>query len=461
MTLSRMAFRFDLLARRMAAALGLLSGLLAGGSVHAGTAVVTDLRVADHAASTRVVLDITQPIAFSVFTLAAPYRVVIDMPEVGWRLPPRPLPQDAGLLHQLRYGRFQQGVTRLVLDTKGPTTVNRAAMLEPDGDSGYRLVVDLGTTSHEAFVRGLKQPEKKVVATTRPGETDRTAKAERKAPAPTREVQDDKPEAIPVATGARKPAAGNLRQEAAVPRAPAKPESKGRAPAKHVIAIDAGHGGADPGTVGVSGIYEKHITLSMARELKTALERTGRFQVVLTRERDVFIRLRKRVEIARKAGAELFISLHADAIAANGIRGLSVYTLSEKASDKEAAMLAEKENKADLIPGINLDDEPPEVANILIDLTQRETMNQSAHLAGRLVGELQRDVTTLPNAHRFAGFAVLKAPDIPSVLVELGFLSHKQEEKALRGKEHRDRIATAIARAVQRYFTQVEEANRM
>jgi N-acetylmuramoyl-L-alanine amidase len=432
------------LAGRLALGLALLSGLGASQAAGAASTVVTDLRVGEHAASTRVVLDLTQPVTFSVFTLAAPYRVVVDMPEVGWRLPARPLPQDTGLLKQLRYGRFQQGVTRVVLDTSGPATVSRAVMLEPDGDSGYRLVLDLAGTSHEAFMRGLKQSEKKVASTSREPEDGKAPPA--------------KPEAKAIKASAKKGAA--QAQEAALPRPPAKPEPKRAAPARKTIVIDAGHGGADPGTVGPSGIYEKHVTLTMARELKAALERTGRYNVVLTRDRDVFIRLRKRVEIARKANADLFISLHADAIANGGVHGLSVYTLSEKASDKEAALLAEKENKADVIPGINLDDEPPEVANILIDLTQRETMNQSAFLAGRMVGELQRDIPVLPNPHRFAGFAVLKAPDIPSILVELGFLSNRTEEKALRSKDHRGKIAGAIARAVNRYFVHEEEASR-
>lgn len=432
-------------AGRFAPAALLAFGLGAAGAAQAAGTVVTDLRVGEHAASTRVVLDLTQPVTFSVFTLAAPYRVVIDMPEVGWRLPARPLPQDTGLLKQLRYGRFQQGVTRVVLDTTGPAAVGRAVMLEPDGDSGYRLVVDLAGTSHEAFMRALKQSERKVATTSREAEDDKAppAKANGKIVKATAKKGEAKV------------------QEAALPQAPAKQEPKRAAPAKKTVVIDAGHGGADPGTVGPSGIYEKHITLTMARELKGVLERTGRYNVVLTRDRDVFIRLRKRVEIARKANANLFISLHADAIANNGIHGLSVYTLSEKASDKEAALLAEKENKADVIPGINLDDEPPEVANILIDLTQRETMNQSAFLAGRMVGELQREVSVLPNAHRFAGFAVLKAPEIPSILVELGFLSHRTEEKALRSKEHRAKIAAAISRAVNRYFVHVEEASRL
>jgi len=242
-------------------------------------------------------------------------------------------------------------------------------------------------------------------------------------------------------------------------RVPAKPATR-VAGQKRVIVIDPGHGGVDPGAIGVSGIYEKHITLAAARDLKEHLERTGRFKVYLTRDRDVFIRLRGRIEIARERNADLFISVHADTIRNRKIRGLSVYTLSEKASDKEAAELADRENKSDLIAGIDLSHESEEVTNILIDLAQRETMNQSARLASLLVDELKTRVKVLRNPHRFAGFAVLKAPDVPSVLIEMGFLSNRDDERALRSKSHRRKVAQSIAGAVDAYFRKIESASR-
>jgi len=233
-----------------------------------------------------------------------------------------------------------------------------------------------------------------------------------------------------------------------------------RKPAVRVIAIDPGHGGADPGTQGPSGTLEKFITLAAARTLKEELEATGRFRVFLTRERDVFVRLRDRIARARESGAELFISLHADAIKNSRIRGASVYTLSETASDAEAAALAEKENKVDLIAGVDLSGESPEVADILIDLAQRETMNESAHFANLLVKDLGNELDLLRNTHRFAGFAVLKAPDVPSVLLEMGFLSNREDEAALRSKPYRRQLARAVARAVEKYFSRIEEAQR-
>ncbi len=227
---------------------------------------------------------------------------------------------------------------------------------------------------------------------------------------------------------------------------------------KPVIVIDPGHGGVDPGATGVSGIYEKYITLALARELKAQLERTGRFHVHLTRDRDVFIPLRERVAIARRYGADLFISLHANVVNDPQIRGLSIYTLSQTASDTEAQALADKENKADLISGVDLSHESADVANILIDLAQRETMNRSAAFASDIVAALRHETVLLTNTHRFAGFAVLKGPDVPAVLIETGYLSNEAEERDLRTPAYRARLARAITHAVVRFFQQERKA---
>ena len=180
--------------------------------------------------------------------------------------------------------------------------------------------------------------------------------------------------------------------------------------------------------------------------------------MVLTREQDIFIPLRERIKVAREAKADLFISVHADTVANPSIRGLSIYTLSETASDAEAAALADKENKADLIAGIDLNGETPEVANILINLVQRETMNKSAGFAALAVSELDKSVALLSNAHRFAGFAVLKAPDIPSILVEIGYLSNREEESLLRQSAYRLKLARSLVRSVDRYFAKVHKS---
>jgi N-acetylmuramoyl-L-alanine amidase len=239
-----------------------------------------------------------------------------------------------------------------------------------------------------------------------------------------------------------------------MPIPPPVPKAKPRGDIRHVVAVDAGHGGVDPGTIGTSGIYEKVITLAMARELKSRMEATGRYRVVLTRDRDIFLPLRERVAIARAHGAELFISLHADSNPNPKTRGGSIYTLSEVASDKEAELLAAKENKADLIAGMDLSHESPEVTSILLDLAQRETMNYSATVAAMMVKELSKSVQLLGKSHRFAGFAVLKAPDVPSVLFELGYLSNRSEEKLLKQSDYRRKLADAVTRAIDRFFKQ-------
>jgi N-acetylmuramoyl-L-alanine amidase len=230
-------------------------------------------------------------------------------------------------------------------------------------------------------------------------------------------------------------------------------------PSKRVIVIDPGHGGSDPGAISAPAVYEKTLTLKAARLVQKELLRLGRYIVVLTRNSDQSIPLRDRVAFARAADADLFISLHADAHPDPAVRGASVYTLSKKASDAEAAALAERENKADLISGVDLSHEAPEVANILIDLAQRETMNRSAGLAKLLVRHLGKRTTLVRNTHRFAGFAVLKAPDVPAVLVELGYTSNLQDRRMLQEESYLRKLATAIAEAVDAYLT-LEEARR-
>ena len=223
---------------------------------------------------------------------------------------------------------------------------------------------------------------------------------------------------------------------------------------KLLIVIDAGHGGKDPGAIGLHKTHEKDITLGYARHLRKALLATGRYRVALTRDDDRFILLPERVAIARKLKADIFISLHADSNPRPEAQGLSLYTLSETASDDEAAALAEHENKADIIPGIDLNTTDADVASILIDLTQRETMNKSAVLADAVVEGLHGKITKLQKTHRYAGFRVLKAPDIPSVLIELGFLSNAEDERLLLSPEYRDLVISSVVKGIDRYRAQ-------
>ena len=362
---------------------------------------VNGLRIGEHQAKTRVVLDVSSRIKFEAFVLLDPYRVVINLPEVEWRLPRKP-PRMRGVVSAYRYGLFTQGTSRIVLDVRAPVKVKKAFILPPRQDRGHRLVIDLvAATRADVIAAQRKSTTRKVAKRTTP---------------------------VPVAR-------------------PKKPKAS-----KIVVVIDPGHGGIDPGTIGPRGTWEKHIALAYGKTLRRKLLATGRYDVVLTRNRDVFLPLRRRIAIARAKGADLFLSLHADSIANPRLRGAHVYTLSEEASDAEAAALAAKENKSDLIAGVDLSGQSDDVTNILIDLAQRETMNQSAIFARMLIAELRRTTKVIRKSHRFAGFAVLKAPDVPSVLVELGYLSNPTEEKLLRQPKHRARVASAIVRGIDGYF---------
>jgi N-acetylmuramoyl-L-alanine amidase len=406
------------------AALGLALLLIA--SLHAGAAAlaqprIIDLRIGDHGAATRLVLEMTEQLEPQVSVLPAPDRVIIDLPEVAWALPMNAAKASGGLIQSFRFGNFSAGRSRMVLDVRGPVIVQSAFVLEPRDGKKYRYVVDLE--------RKLPPVRQSAVEPSRPPP---------QTPPPV-------PPAPPQIAAAR---------PIPMPIPPPVPKAKPRGDIRHVVAVDAGHGGVDPGTIGTSGIYEKVITLAMARELKSRMEATGRYRVVLTRDRDIFLPLRERVAIARAHGAELFISLHADSNPNPKTRGGSIYTLSEVASDKEAELLAAKENKADLIAGMDLSHESPEVTSILLDLAQRETMNYSATVAAMMVKELSKSVQLLGKSHRFAGFAVLKAPDVPSVLFELGYLSNRSEEKLLKQSDYRRKLADAVTRAIDRFFKQ-------
>lgn len=238
------------------------------------------------------------------------------------------------------------------------------------------------------------------------------------------------------------------------PLAPAKPPAQPTpsGPRAPIVMLDPGHGGRDPGAIGVSGTYEKRITLSAALELRSLLEARGQYKVELTRTRDTFVSLDDRVERARAKGAALFVSLHADALPDHSVRGASVYTLSGNASDALSAALAKRENSADRFLGPAWRDMPPDVARILGSLVRRETRVGSHRIARVMVGQLDRDLPMLPNPARHASFAVLKAADIPSVLVEMGFMSNAKDETALRKPEHRRMVAIAMKRAIDDYF---------
>ena len=248
---------------------------------------------------------------------------------------------------------------------------------------------------------------------------------------------------------------------AATPGTPPRHAPAHPARPPRLVVLDPGHGGKDPGAIGVSGTYEKHVALATAFELKRQLEASGHYHVELTRARDVFIPLEHRVEIAERHRAMLFVSMHADALTDPRVRGASIYTLGAHASDAQTRELARRENSADRFAGPDFSGSPPEVAQILASLVQHETRVGSARLAHDLVGALGPNLPLLPNPTRHAGFVVLKAADIPSVLVEMGFMSNRQDEAALRRPAHRVQVAQAMKRAVDAYFAAADQGLRV
>ena len=393
--------------------------------------IATNIRVGTHADKTRFVIDLSDKIKFRIFALSDPYRIVIDLPEISWRLPVDVIKRNLGgkrtLIGNFRYGYFRPGLSRIVLDMKEPIIVKSSFIITPTKGKKYRLVIDLVKTTRKIFLAAMRKSKL------------------RKLRKITKKRKLDSAENLKNNLLSRAPSS-EKRTKLEIPK------NRGiKVKNKPVIVIDPGHGGIDPGST--SGrIFEKYITLEVAKVIESHLKTLGRYKVFLTRRNDKFIRLRKRISIAKLRGANLFISLHADAIKNKRVRGFSIYTLSEKASDKEAADLARKENKADVIAGVDLSAESPMVSDILIDLRQRNTMNEASKFAVGLVRHIRKVTKSLSNAHRFAGFAVLKSPDIPSVLIEMGFLSNRADEKALLNPKYRANLARSIGKAVDEYF---------
>ncbi len=470
---------------------------------------ILDVRLGQHPGSTRIVVELSEATAYRVGLLAGPPRLYIELPEADWQ--GQRLPRVVGQVSSLSMLNTGTGVTRLTAGLKGNATIGSVVLIAgSSGGNSRRLVIDLvpaATGDFNAAVLGSPIDSiPPLVVTSMAANTPPSPSAGISA-APASSGQSSAGQAVPSSSAAARdapllrpvsdvvvfpiPSSGTLAgastpamagvqpataivvspltdnggssgndaaaagiQQAGIMTLPPgvpmlRPEPEGPLP---LVYIDPGHGGPDPGTIGHSGTYEKNVTLAVAQELERELLATGRYRVKLTRRSDMFVALRERFEMARVDHADIFISLHADSSFVGDPRGLSVYTLSETSSDAEAAALAAKENKADLIAGMDLTKQSTAVTSILIDLAQRETKNQSAHFAELLVNELGRVTMLLPNTHRFAGFAVLKAPDIASVLIEMGYLSNVQDEALLLSGAHRAKLAGAMLRAIDGYF---------
>lgn len=366
--------------------------------------VATDMRIGGDDKQTRFVVDLNRKIDLVAFTLADPYRVVVDLPQTTFTLPAKAGEQARGLVKAFRYGLIMQGGSRIVLDTKGPVRLEKAFVLDAAEGQPARLVLDLIATDRTSFMRNIALENR---------------------PAHSTSIKPS--EAPPKADGDVRP----------------------------LIVLDPGHGGIDTGTKGSGGELEKDVVLAFAQTLREKLESSGKYRVAMTRADDTFIPLAERVRFARSRNAGLFISVHADALPRREgqAEGATVYTLSENASDAEAARLAEAENKADVIAGVDLTTEPDDVANILVDLAQRETKTFSMQFARTLVGELKVAARLHKHPLKSAGFKVLLAPDVPSVLLELGYMSTKDDLKQLTSAAWRARTAQALAQAVDSFFT--------
>jgi len=378
-------------------------------SVHRKGVEARSAEVAGDKRLTTFRMGLSRGVRAEIFTLADPYRVIIDLPDVAFHLPEGAGQKAQGLVTAFRYGLIAEGKARVVIDASGPVLIKKANMTAKGGGYAVELAIELAPTSAGSFGTGT-------------GGT-------RAEP--------------PVARGAPKQ----------LPAAPRKERSK------PLILVDAGHGGIDPGATSAGSLKEKTVVLAVAHALKAHLAASGRYEVRMTRQADVFVSLDQRLEMSRDLDADLFISLHADAIAQKGlaqtVRGATVYTLSEQASDEEARRMAEKENNSDAVAGLqtaNFEGEG-EVRSILIDLLKRETSNFSADFSNILVKRLGSSISLSGRPQRSAAFKVLRQADTPSVLIELGYMSHPEDEKLLNSAVWQRRVAAAIGTAVDAYFS--------
>jgi N-acetylmuramoyl-L-alanine amidase len=364
--------------------------------------VASDVRLAGDDTQTRLIVDLNQKIDIRAFALANPYRVVVDMPQVTFQFPAKTGEVGRGLIKAFRFGLVMQGGSRVVIDLVRPARIDKAFVIDAANDQPTRLVLELAATDREAFMRT-------VAVENRPPET-------------------------------RKPET--------------PPEAKASGDPRPLVVIDPGHGGIDNGTRAASGEMEKTIVLEFSRLLRDKIEKTGKYRVAMTRTEDTFVALGERVQFARARQAALFISIHADALRRRegNAQGATVYTLSERASDARAARLAAAENKADVIAGLDLSSEEKDVADILIDLARRETKTFSLQFARGMVGQLKTAARLHQNPLKSAAFVVLKAPDVPSVLVELGYVSNKADLRSLISTEWRERTADSIVQAVDTFL---------
>lgn len=386
-------------------------------------------------AATMVRIELSAGVEADVFTLASPFRVIIELPETAFKTATKPGTRGEGLVEAYGSGAFAAGRFRIVLQTVGP--VQATPFPVAAAGSGHVLEIALTPMAVTAFGEGT-------------GARRQTSDAKPSDAKPVDANPPDTASGMAKTTPAAHPPAGLpdfSGLSGAAPPVPSKP----------VIIIDAGHGGIDPGAVGAGNLLEKDIVMAVAAKLQEALSETGRYRVQMTRQEDAFISLEQRVTFSRKNAANLFISIHADSIEqstmAQSISGATVYTLSDRASDEASRKMAEKENASDLLAGItNSDKDDDEVNDILIDLMRRETAIFSAEFSKVLLGKLKNGIQLSREPHRSAAFKVLKQAHAPSVLLELGYMTNADEAKRLNSPQWQQKVADRIAAAVDAYF---------
>ena len=387
-------------------------------------AVAKDVRVGGDLKRTRFVADLSDTVDFRAFLLADPYRVIVDLPEVKFLMPSGIGSQGKGLISAFRYGLFAPGKSRIVIDVIEPVLIDKAFVRAAENGEPARLVLDLVHTTPALFEKQRKRQS--VLRSMGPGSFQTST------------------------------------EEAAAAKPPVEVQKQTKT--KPVIVLDPGHGGVDPGAISAGGAYEKNVVYAFCKTLKAKLEETGKYRVLLTRDEDVFVALDARVEFARKEQADLLVSVHADALdlkqpfgnatkPAKDVRGASIYTLSEEASDELAKIIAARENRSDVLAGVELPGATDgDLASILIDLMHRETKNLSVSFAKSLLGSLRGNLELTGSPHRFANFKVLKAQDVPSVLLELGYLSNEHDESALTSEQWRSKVTETIVESIGAFF---------
>jgi N-acetylmuramoyl-L-alanine amidase len=367
----------------------------------------SDVRLAGDENQTRIVVDLSRKIDMRAFLLADPYRVIVDLPQVNFQFPAKTGERGRGLVKAFRYGLVSPGASRMVIDITAPVRVEKAFVLDPAEGQPARLVIDLAKVDRDTFMRAAA-------------------------------IDNHLPRATDT-----------------LPKPGRDPANNASTDPRPVIVIDPGHGGIDTGTRAPNGEMEKALVLDFGMMLRDKIEKAGKYRVVMTRSDDTFVPLAERVKLARARQAQLFISIHCDALARGDgeAQGATVYTLSDQASDSESARLADEENRADVIAGVDLSAEPDQIADILIDLAQRETKSFSAQFAHSLVTELKTTSRLHKRPLKSAGFRVLKAPDVPSVLIELGYVSNAEDLKQLMSEAWRMRAGDSIVHAIDTFFT--------